>query len=149
MSVSFIVSITPQAGTVLGGESPPPPPPPPLAAAAPNVLIYNHQVLFECSPTHAAASAGFRILSTSDHLAPMVLISDTWMEMGLAKYFDKDNDAYPGYKYPDTVLMAAKDFKKHQREEADAHPKFAKFFDNVERLCMKVQETYLADPDTY
>jgi len=156
MAVSFTISITPQVGTGLGGESPlpPPPPPPQVTVTAPpgspfTALMYKHQALFECVPTHAATSAGFRTLSTTDHPAPMVLISDTSIEMALTEYLHQDSDAGPWYNYPDIILIAAKEFKKRQREEAAAHPKFAKFFDNIERLCIKVQETYLANPDTY
>ncbi|MCJ1473142.1 hypothetical protein MMC13_001793 [Lambiella insularis] len=158
MAASFIVSIAPQVGTALGGEippPPPPPPPPPLLAADPpgpprDVLIYNNQMLFECGPTGAAASAGFRVLFASDNPAPLVLICDPPMAKCLAEYFRKDYNAYSaGYNYSDTILLAAKEFKKRQRKEADTLPKFAEFFDSIEELCMKVQETYLADHDTY
>lgn len=144
MTASFIVFITPQMGTGLSGKSPLLPLSPPLLAAAPpgpprDVLVYNHQMLFKCGSTRAAASAGFRILFISNNSAPIVLICNPSMAKCLAKYLNKNHDAYfVGYNYPDTLFLAAKEFKKRQRKKADTQPKFTEFFNVVKKLCIKV-----------
>ena len=53
------------------------------------------------------------------------------------------------YNYINTVLFAAREFKKYQQTEADAISMFTEFLDKVEKCCMKVLIIYMKHSDTY
>ena len=158
MAQSILLTLTPQAATALEKVETCIP----VASGVRNApklplphdgLQYGYQTLFGPEET-ASLRAGYQIITCSGAPMPMVQVYDDRLRTLLRRHLPSWSATQPCgglelYVSADIILMAAKECKKQEPEEANALPKFAKLFDAVFKKCIKAMDKYKECPDIY